>query len=446
MGFGGCLGLGSEDFGTISSDSIYAVKSEYVDDVRKTRFKTKPGRTLSERRWKSAFSEDGHLDIEVVLRRVQRGGIHPSIRGVVWEFLLGCYDPDSTYGDRDELKQRRREQYGMWKNECQKMEPTIGSGRYLTRPIITDDGQPIQKPISQVDDEHDPEEKTISSSDDSSMLEEPVEGTSPVDMIEVKWKRTLHQIGLDVVRTDRALVFYESEANLAKLWDVLAVYAWIDKEIGYCQGMSDLCSPLIILLENEADAFWCFEHIMRRLRGNFKSTAQSLGVRSQLSILAKVIKAVDPRLHHHLEDLDGGEYLFAVRMLMALFRREFSLLDAMYLWEMMWAMEYNPNLFTLYEKSSTDIKKDTLLTGNDKMYGKFERTNLKTRYREEECSLAVFLVASVLEIKNKRFIRDAKGLDDVVKIVNDVIGTVDIKKACNEALKVQKKYLSKINT
>ena len=43
-------------------------------------------------------------------------------------------------------------------------------------------------------------------------------------------------VGLDVVRTDRALVFYESETNQAKLWDVLAVYAWVDNDIGYIQG------------------------------------------------------------------------------------------------------------------------------------------------------------------------------------------------------------------
>lgn len=33
------------------------------------------------------------------------------------------------------------------------------------------------------------------------------------------------------------------------------------------------------------------------------------------------------------ENLDGGEYLFAFRMLMVLFRREFSFVDALYLWE-----------------------------------------------------------------------------------------------------------------
>lgn len=42
--------------------------------------------------------------------------------------------------------------------------------------------------------------------------------------------------GLDVVRTDRALVFYESEVNQAKLWDVLAIYSWVDNDIGYVQG------------------------------------------------------------------------------------------------------------------------------------------------------------------------------------------------------------------
>uniref|UniRef100_A0A9I9DWW2 Rab-GAP TBC domain-containing protein n=1 Tax=Cucumis melo TaxID=3656 RepID=A0A9I9DWW2_CUCME len=50
------------------------------------------------------------------------------------------------------------------------------------------------------------------------------------------WMLTLHQIGLDVVRTDKTLVLYEKQENLSKLWDILAVYAWIDKDIDYCQG------------------------------------------------------------------------------------------------------------------------------------------------------------------------------------------------------------------
>lgn len=65
--------------------------------------------------------------------------------------------------------------------------------------------------------------------------------------------------GLDVIRTDRTLVFYEKQENLAKLWDILAVYAWIDKDVGYCQGgcwicigkgLHKFCSPTILELIN----------------------------------------------------------------------------------------------------------------------------------------------------------------------------------------------------
>ena len=44
--------------------------------------------------------------------------------------------------------------------------------------------------------------------------------------------------GLDVVRTDQALVFYQNESNQAKLWNVLSVYAWVDSDISYVQGMN----------------------------------------------------------------------------------------------------------------------------------------------------------------------------------------------------------------
>ncbi|CAL5333109.1 unnamed protein product [Camellia sinensis] len=73
------------------------------------------------------------------------------------------------------------------------------------------------------------------------------------------------------------LVFYESEANQTKLWNILSIYAWVDNSIGYVQGMNDICSPMVILMENEADAFWCFEQAMRRLRENFRSNAHSVG-------------------------------------------------------------------------------------------------------------------------------------------------------------------------
>ncbi|XWS36460.1 hypothetical protein CRYUN_Cryun20dG0087500 [Craigia yunnanensis] len=210
--------------------------------------------------------------------------------------------------------------------------------------------------------------------------------------------------------------------------------------------MNDICSPMVILLEDEADAFWCFEHAMRRLRENFRCSTSSMGVQSQLGTLSQVIKTVDPKLHQHLEDLDGGEYLFAFRMLMVLFRREFSFVDALYLWEVMWGMEYNPNIFSSYEvpNASSDISTaPTLDQKLLKQYGKFERKNVQNGNIEKNNALAIFLVASVLETKNKRILKEAKGLDDVVTILGDITGNLDAKKACKEALKIQNKYLKK---
>nr|KAJ0187310.1 hypothetical protein LSAT_V11C900493970 [Lactuca sativa] len=383
----------------LPTDSFYEVRAECTD-VPKTKFKIK--------------------------------GIHPTIRGEVWEFLLGCFDPKSTYEERKEIRLTRREEYGRLKELCTYMFPLVGSGKFITAPVITEDGTPTQDPIVLL--EANPEK----------LMTPTTQATS-----------------LDVVRTDRTLVFYEKQENLSKLWDVLSVYAWFDKEVGYGQGgslflsfknflflegMSDLCSPMIMLLEDEADAFWCFERLMRRLRGNFKCVGASVGVESQLCNLANVIQVVDPKLHQHLDHLGGGDYLFAFRMLMVLFRRELSFGDSLYLWEMMWALEYDPDLYNLYEEPDSDRPEDAKAKPkSSRQCGKFEREILRSGAKDEETlPISVFLVASVLKEKSVKLLTEAKGLDDVVKILNDTSGNLDAKKSCSGAMKLHKKYLKKV--
>ncbi|XVF77605.1 hypothetical protein PTKIN_Ptkin14bG0059400 [Pterospermum kingtungense] len=419
-------------------DSYYAVRPECTD-VPVTKFKIKPGKTLSARKWQAAFSPDGQLDIGKTLHRIQRGGIHPSIRGEVWEFLLGCYDPKSTFDEREQIQEQRRVQYARWKNECSEIFPVVGSGKFITAPVITESGQPIQDPLVLL-------ETNPGTNPNSTQMVEELTKRGPLDKKVIQWLLTLHQIGLDVNRTDRTLVFYEKRENLSKLWDILSVYAWIDTDVGYCQGMSDLCSPMIILLEDEADAFWCFERLMRRLRGNFRCTESSVGVETQLTNLAAVTQVIDPKLHQHLEALGGGDYLFAFRMLMVLFRREFSFCDSLYLWEMMWALEYDPDLFSLYENPASNAEKAEGSKGKPKSIrqcGKYERENMKIKSSDAPLPISVFLVASVLKDKSSKLLQEARGLDDVVKILNDMTGNLDAKKACIEALKLHKKYLKK---
>lgn len=433
-----------------AADSFYQVRPDCSQNVPGTKFKIKAGKTLSVRKWHAAFTRDGCLDIASVLSRIQRGGVHPAIRGEVWEFLLGCFDPGSTFDERDQIRERRRMQYARWKEECKEMDSHVGSGKIITAPIITEDGFPIKDPLVLLEATSDTQgTSTTTTGSGGNGIDDDNSMDRVLDKQIIDWKLTLHQIGLDVLRTDRTMVFYENKDNLSKLWDILAVYAWIDKEVGYCQGMSDLCSPMIVLLNDEADAFWCFERLMRRLRGNFRCTQQSVGVENQLQHLASIIQVLDPKLHGHLETLGGGDYLFAFRMFMVLFRRELSFGDSLYLWEMMWALEYDPDICSTYEETGAAVHKIEGFKPKVKsirQFGKYERENMKNRANggDGPVPISVFLVASVLKENSPKLLQEARGIDDIIRILNSVNGNLDAKRACVVALKLHRKYHKKL--
>ncbi|GJN32516.1 hypothetical protein PR202_gb21030 [Eleusine coracana subsp. coracana] len=334
------------------ADSYYEVRSDCTEDVPKSKFKIKAGKTLSARKWQAAFSPDGCLDIASVLSRIQRGV---------------------------------RLQYARWKEDCRAMDSHVGSGKVITAPLITEDGRPIKDPLVLLEAT---DRSTSDTASTSNKIEVDVDASPITDKQIIEWKLTLHQIGLDVLRTDRTMVFYENKENLSKLWDILAVYAWIDKDVGYCQ-----------------------------------------------------------------ETLGGGDYLFAFRMFMVLFRREVSFGDSLYLWEMMWALEYDPDIFfAACEEASTTHKKvsKSKLKGL-RHFGKWDKDKESTKNGAEDgeegpVPISVFMVASVLKEKREKLLQEARGLDDLIRILNDVNGNLDAKKACAGALKLHKKYLKKVQT
>lgn len=76
----------------------------------------------------------------------------------------------------------------------------------------------------------------------------------------------------DVHRTDRSHPFFsgdESSEHLAQLRAILLTYCMYNFDLGYCQGMSDLAAPILVVMQNEADAFWCFVALMERMQSNF---------------------------------------------------------------------------------------------------------------------------------------------------------------------------------
>lgn len=86
--------------------------------------------------------------------------------------------------------------------------------------------------------------------------------------------------------------------------------------------------------------------------------------------------------------------------------------------QMMWALEYDPDLYNLYEEPDSDRPEDAKeKPKSSRQCGKFEREILRSGAKDEETlPISVFLVASVLKEKSVKLLTEAKGLDDVVKV------------------------------
>lgn len=121
-----------------------------------------------------------------------RGGIDPSLRRVVWKHILNVYPDGMTGRERmDYMKRKAAEYYRLrdvWRAAVQR-GPVIGELAYVT-----------------------------------SMVRK------------------------DVLRTDRLHPFYagnDDNQNIASLFNILTTYALNHPAVSYCQGMSDIASPLL---------------------------------------------------------------------------------------------------------------------------------------------------------------------------------------------------------
>lgn len=310
-----------------------------------------------------------------------------------------------------------------------------------------------------------------------------------------EWLWTLHRIVVDVVRTDSHLEFYWDPKNLARMSDILAVYAWVDPETGYCQGMSDILSPFVVLFEDNADAFWCFEMLLRRVRENFRMEGET-GVMKQLQTLWHILELTDREMFLHLSQIGAESLHFAFRMLLVLFRRELSFSEALCMWEMMWAADFDeslawdldqnclePLMVQLPEDSSPHTGDETNecddgstkgqperkhaadhsvlenprmkpaesnhsfcgLTRN--LWSQNDRMNKHTGVsvvRSREDQLPVFMVAAILILNRHKLIKETHSIDDLIKIFNDNLLKIKVRKCIRTAIKLRKKYFYKL--
>jgi len=137
-----------------------------------------------------------------------------------------------------------------------------------------------------------------------------------------------------------------SNEHIDRMGGILLTYNFYDKDLGYVQGMSDLCAPLYVVMDAEEElTFWCFVEVMNRMGQNF--LRDQSGMKKQLSTLQELISMMDPELYRHFEKSEGLNLFFCFRWVLIAFKREFPFHDVLRLWEVLWT-DYYSNDFVLF--------------------------------------------------------------------------------------------------
>ncbi|PWA59270.1 rabGAP/TBC domain-containing protein [Artemisia annua] len=232
--------------------------------------------------WSTFLDSEGRVgDPNALKKRIFYGGVEHNLRKEVWGFLLGYYSYDSTYAERQYVVSVKKSEYETIKNQWQSISPE--QAKRFT-----------------------------------------------------KFRERRGLIEKDVVRTDRSLSFYDGDdnPNVRLMHDILLTYSFYNFDLGYCQGMSDLLSPILFIMKDESEAFWCFVSLLERLGPNFNRDQN--GMHSQLFALSKLVELLDAPLHNYFKQNDCLNYFFCFRWILIQFKREFEYEKTLRLWEVLW--------------------------------------------------------------------------------------------------------------
>jgi TBC1 domain family member 15 len=275
-----------EEFEIIDNDefenSSFSKKIN-LDDILDMDLSREGEKSISKETIANYFDKDGRVvDPKKFKRDVFYGGCDDDTRQIVWRFLLRYYPYDSTEDERKEIDIQKKKEYETLKFKWTSITKKEEENNFLFR-------------------------------DRKSRIEK------------------------DVCRTDRSHPLFKDDDSkyLVYLNDILMTYAVeYNVDLGYCQGMGDLVSPILSIVLDEAQSFWCFANLMEKMHVNF--LVNSRGMDEQLKDLNALVKFLNPQFYQYLEEKESTNFYFCFRWILILFKREFSFDDIKRLWEAIW--------------------------------------------------------------------------------------------------------------
>nr|XP_015830557.2 TBC1 domain family member 15 [Nothobranchius furzeri] len=266
---------------------------------------------------------------------LKNGGVSPPERGLAWCFLFGMYPCSSTALERSLLHEQLVVRYLVMRRKWRRFLPSAvqiqlnGTDAELVAALGYFEQREAQARAQQQTQDQSEELK-----DRWTFLELQAQILfERVTFDQEELQEAIRIIDKDVPRTNRDLNYYQNEGlgNLLVLRDILITYAAFHPEVSYAQGMNDLCSRFLEVLDSEVDTFWSFSCYMEKFSRDFRAD----GLHRKLELEAALLKELDPPLFSHLVK-DGMEsFTFCHRWLLLGFQREFEHSDALRLFEIL---------------------------------------------------------------------------------------------------------------
>ena len=185
-------------------------------------------------------------------------------------------------------------------------------------------------------------------------------------------RRLYDTVKRDAERTDVTMEFYSGPANqnVRKLINIVVTYVQEHPNVSYTQGMTDILSPLLYVMNDEADAYICFSCLLQHIQDNFSPQCQ--GALEKIEGLKHLCEVLAPRLYNYLQELDQDAFTLCFGMVLIECRREFTFRDSINLLEVIIASRFGYRMMTqsvsqvvwanYMTKMSMDVLEDVITT------------------------------------------------------------------------------------
>uniref|UniRef100_T1JI64 Rab-GAP TBC domain-containing protein n=1 Tax=Strigamia maritima TaxID=126957 RepID=T1JI64_STRMM len=108
------------------------------------------------------------------------------------------------------------------------------------------------------------------------------------------------------------------------LYNLLKAYSLLDKEVGYCQGLSFLAGVLLLHMEENC-AFEMLKHLLFHQGIRFQYKPDMVALQIQMYQLSRLIHDTYPDLYQHFENQEIAPTLYAAPWFLTMFASQFPL-------------------------------------------------------------------------------------------------------------------------